>query len=157
MAGKPVIAILNTWSDANLCHAHFWLRAEDVKRGVWQARGFPMEIPLSTLGQTFMKPTTMLYRNLPAMEAEEAARPGRWRHPLGGCDKTLPRWSWARRARTSVHPRACRADVPRQLAGAALELGTDRKDWAERRAGTIDERTWREMEEGIARSFGARA
>jgi dihydroxy-acid dehydratase len=62
LSGKPVIAILNTWSDANPCHTHFRLRAEDVKRGVWQAGGFPMEIPLLTLGETFMKPSTMLYR-----------------------------------------------------------------------------------------------
>ena len=90
--GKPVIAILNTWSDANPCHAHFRLRAEDVKRGVWQAGGFPMEIPLLTLGETFMKPTTMLYRNLLAMEAEEALRsyPADGAVLLGGCDKTVP-------------------------------------------------------------------
>src|SRR5215472_16997018 len=74
MAGKPVIAILNTWSDANPCHTHFRLRADDVKRGVWQAGGFPMEIPLLTLGETFMKPSTMMYRNLLAMDAEEALR-----------------------------------------------------------------------------------
>ena len=73
-AGKPVIAILNTWSDANPCHTHFRLRAEEVKRGVWQAGGFPMEMPVLTLGETFMKPTTMLYRNLLAMEAEEVLR-----------------------------------------------------------------------------------
>ncbi len=92
MAGKPVIAILNTWSDANPCHAHFRLRAEEVKRGVWQAGGFPMEIPLMTLGETFMKPTTMLYRNLLAMEAEEALRayPADGAVLLGGCDKTVP-------------------------------------------------------------------
>ena len=92
MAGKPVIAILNTWSDANPCHTHFKLRAEDVKRGVWQAGGFPMEIPLLTLGETFMKPSTMLYRNLLAMDAEEALRayPADGVVLLGGCDKTVP-------------------------------------------------------------------
>ena len=72
--GKPIIAILNTWSDANPCHAHFRNRAEEIKRGVWQAGGFPMEIPVLTLGETLMKPSTMLYRNLLAMEAEEALR-----------------------------------------------------------------------------------
>ena len=92
ISGKPVIAILNTWSDANPCHTHFRLRAEEVKRGIWQAGGFPMEIPLLTLGETFMKPTTMMYRNLLAMDAEEALRS----YPvdgvvlLGGCDKTVP-------------------------------------------------------------------
>jgi len=92
LAGKPVIAILNTWSDANPCHAHFRLRAEEVKRGIWQAGGFPMEIPLLTLGETLMKPTTMLYRNLLAMEAEEALRsyPADGAVLLGGCDKTVP-------------------------------------------------------------------
>src|SRR5207237_9014250 len=90
--GKQVIAILNTWSDANPCHAHFRLRAEEVKRGVWQAGGFPMEIPLLTLGETFMKPSTMLYRNLLAMDAEEALRsyPADGAVLLGGCDKTIP-------------------------------------------------------------------
>jgi len=77
IAGKPVIAILNTWSDANPCHMHFKMRAEDVKRGIWQAGGFPMEIPVLTLGETFMKPSTMLYRNLLAMDAEEALRASR--------------------------------------------------------------------------------
>jgi len=92
IAGKPVIAILNTWSDANPCHAHFRMRAEEVKRGIWQAGGFPMEIPVLTLGEVFMKPTTMLYRNLVAMDAEEALRS----YPvdgvvlMGGCDKTVP-------------------------------------------------------------------
>ena len=92
IAGKPVIAILNTWSDANPCHTHFRLRAEDVKRGVWQAGGFPMEIPVLTLGETFMKPSTMLYRNLLAMDAEEALRayPADGVVLLGGCDKTVP-------------------------------------------------------------------
>src|SRR5947208_430278 len=75
IAGKPVIAILNTWSDANPCHTHFKLRAEDVKRGVWQAGGFPMEIPVLTLGETFMKPTSMLYRRLLAVEAVYGVRP----------------------------------------------------------------------------------
>ena len=66
--GKPVIAIVNTWSDANPCHAHLRTRAEEVKRGVWQAGGFPLELPAISLGESLMKPTTMLYRNLLAME-----------------------------------------------------------------------------------------
>jgi dihydroxy-acid dehydratase len=158
MAGKPVIAILNTWSDANPCHAHFRLRADDVKRGVWQAGGFPMEIPLLTLGETFMKPTTMLYRNLLAMEAEEALRsyPVDGAILLGGCDKTVP----------ALLMGAASANLPAIMVpagpmfrgnwrGQALGSGTDVwKYWAERRAGTLDECSWREMEEGIARSFG---
>jgi dihydroxyacid dehydratase/phosphogluconate dehydratase len=92
MQGKPIIAILNTWSDANPCHAHFRLRAEEVKRGVLQAGGFPLEMPVLSLGETFMKPTTMLYRNLLAMEAEEILRsnPVDGAVLLGGCDKTVP-------------------------------------------------------------------
>ena len=90
--GKPVIAIVNTWSDLSTCHAHLRERAEAVKRGVWQAGGFPVELPALSLGEVVVKPTTMLYRNLLAMETEELLRS----HPvdgavlLGGCDKTTP-------------------------------------------------------------------
>ena len=90
--GKPVVAIINTWSDINPCHAHFRTRAEEVKRGVWQAGGFPVEMPALSLSENFVKPTTMLYRNLLALEVEELLRS----HPvdgavlLGGCDKTTP-------------------------------------------------------------------
>src|SRR5881394_425083 len=91
-AGKPVIAIVNTWSDLNPCHAHFKQRVEDVKRGVLQAGGFPVELPVQSVAETFMKPSTMLYRNFLAMEAEELLRA----HPIdgavlmGGCDKSTP-------------------------------------------------------------------
>ena len=121
MAGKPIIAILNTWSDANPCHAHFRLRADEVKRGVWQAGGFPMEIPLMTLGETFMKPTTMLYRNLLAMEAEEALRayPADGAVLLGGCDKTVPALLMgATSANLPSDLRPGRTDAARQLARA---------------------------------------
>ncbi len=73
-AGKPVIAILNTWSEINACHTHFKQRVEEVKRGIWQAGGFPVELPVQTLSEPFQKPTTMLYRNFLAMEAEETLR-----------------------------------------------------------------------------------
>src|SRR4051794_41513794 len=73
--GKPVIAILNTWSDANPCHTHFRVRAEEVKRGIWQAGGIPMESPVLTLGETYMKPSTIMYRNPLAVDAEVALRP----------------------------------------------------------------------------------
>ena len=91
-AGKPVIAIVNTWSDINPCHAHFRTRAEEVKRGIWQAGGFPVEIPALTLSENFQKPTTMMYRNLLAMETEEILRsyPADGCVLLGGCDKTVP-------------------------------------------------------------------
>ncbi len=90
--GRPVIGILNTWSELNPCHTHFRDRAEEVKRGVWQAGGFPVELPAMSLSEPFQKPTTMLYRNMLAMEAEELLRS----HPvdgavlMGGCDKTTP-------------------------------------------------------------------
>ena len=158
LTGKPVIAILNTWSDANPCHAHFRQRADEVKRGVWQAGGFPMEIPLLTLGETFMKPSTMLYRNLLAMEAEEALRayPADGAILLGGCDKTVP----------ALLMGATSANLPcifvpagpmlrGNWRGQVLGSGSDLwKYWAERRAGTLDDCSWREMQDGIARSFG---
>jgi dihydroxy-acid dehydratase len=158
IAGKPVIAILNTWSDANPCHTHFRLRAEDVKRGIWQAGGFPMEIPLLTLGETFMKPSTMMYRNLLAMEAEEALRsyPADGVVLMAGCDKTTP----------ALVMGATSANLPAILVpagpmlrgnwrGQILGSGSDVwKYWTERRAGTLDECSWREMEDGMARSFG---
>ncbi|MDP7010631.1 MAG: dihydroxy-acid dehydratase, partial [Verrucomicrobiota bacterium] len=72
--GKPVVGILNTWSDLNTCHSHLRERAQKVKEGVWQAGGFPMEVPVMSLSEIFMKPTTMLYRNLLAMETEEVLR-----------------------------------------------------------------------------------
>ena len=91
-AGKPVIAIINTWSDINSCHSHFRQRAEEVKRGIWQAGGFPVEMPAISLAEPFQKPTTMLYRNLLAMETEELLRsyPADGAVLMGGCDKTTP-------------------------------------------------------------------
>src|SRR5512132_3374574 len=158
ITGKPVIAILNTWSDANPCHTHFRVRAEEVKRGIWQAGGFPMEIPVMTLGETFMKPSTMLYRNLLAMEAEEALRS----YPvdgvvlMGGCDKTVPALVMGA---TSANLPAIFVPAGAMLRGnwrgQFLGSGSDVwKYWSERRAGALDECTWREMEDGIARSFG---
>ncbi len=157
-AGKPVIGIINTWSEANPCHAHFRTRAEEVKRGVWQAGGFPMEIPAMSLGETLMKPTTMLYRNFLAMEVEELARsnPVDGIVLLGGCDKTVP----------AMLMGAFSMDLPAIFVPAGPMLrGHWRKDvlgsgsdvwkyWAEKRAGTIDDTAWGEIEDGIARSFG---
>ena len=84
--------IINTWSDINACHAHFRQRAEEVKRGVLQAGGFPLEMPAIALAEVFQKPTTMLYRNLLAMETEELLRsyPVDGAVLMGGCDKTTP-------------------------------------------------------------------
>ncbi len=91
--GKPFIAILNTWSDINPCHMHLRERAEQVKRGVWEAGGFPLEFPVSTLSETFQKPTPMMYRNLLAMETEELLRsyPVDGAVLMGGCDRPHPR------------------------------------------------------------------
>jgi dihydroxy-acid dehydratase len=158
IAGKPVIAILNTWSDANPCHTHFRVRAEEVKRGIWQAGGFPMEIPVMTLGETLMKPSTLLYRNLLAMEAEEALRsyPADGVVLMGGCDKTVPALVMGA---TSANLPALFFPAGPMLRGnwrgQILGSGSDVwKYWTERRAGTLDECAWREMEDGIARSYG---
>lgn len=156
--GKPVIGILNTWSDMNTCHTHFRDRAEDVKRGVWQAGGFPMEIPVMAISETFMKPTSMYYRNLLALEVEELLRcyPIDGAVLMGGCDKTTP----------SLIMGATSANVPSIFLpagpmlkgcwkGETLGSGSDVwKYWAERRAGNLCDDSWNELEDGIARSPG---
>ncbi len=157
-AGKPVIAIINTWSDINPCHSHLRERAEDVKRGVWQAGGFPVEMPAITLGETFQKPTTMMYRNLLAMETEELLRsyPADGCVLLGGCDKTTPALLMGA---ISMNLPAIFVPAGPMLRGnwqgQILGSGADvMKYWAERRAGNIDQRAWMQIEEGIARSAG---
>jgi len=157
-AGKPVIAILNTWSEMNPCHFHFRERAAEVKRGIWQAGGFPVEMPAISLGEPFMKPSTMLYRNLLAMETEELLRA----NPidgvvlLGGCDKTVPALIMGA---LSMNLPAIFVPAGPMLRGnwhnQPLGSGSDTwKYWAELRAGNIDEQDWEEIEDGIARSFG---
>ncbi len=157
-AGRPVIGILNTWSDANSCHTHFRLRAEEVKRGVWQAGGFPLEMPVLSVGETYMKPTTMLYRNLLAMETEEILRanPVDGAVLLGGCDKTVPALLMGA---TSMNIPAIFVSAGPMLRGnwrgEVLGSGSDVwKYWAEKRAGKLDDCAWSEIEDGIARSFG---
>jgi dihydroxy-acid dehydratase len=156
--GKPVIAILNTWSEMNPCHQHFRTRAEEVKRGVWQAGGFPVEMPAMALGEPFMKPSTMMYRNLLAMEAEELLRA----NPIdgvvlmGGCDKTVPALVMGA---TSMNLPAIFMPAGPMLRGhwhgKQLGSGSDVwKYWAELRAGNIDAQDWGEIEDGIARSAG---
>ncbi len=156
--GKPVIAILNTWSEINPCHSHLRRVAEDVKRGVWQAGGFPVEMPALTLGETFQKPSTMMYRNLLAMETEELLRsyPADGCVLLGGCDKTTPALLMGA---ISMNIPAIFVPAGPMLRGnwrgQILGSGADvMKYWAERRAGTIDRNAWIEIEEGIARSAG---
>lgn len=155
---KPIVAVLNTWSDLNTCHSHFRERAEDVKRGILQAGGFPVEVPVMSLGEMLMKPTTMLYRNLLAMEVEEVLRC----HPIdaavlmGGCDKTVP----------GLLMGALSADIPSIFmpAGPMLKArwknetlgsGSDVwKYWAERCAGNLCDGDWQEVENCIGRSAG---
>lgn len=156
--GKPVIGILSTWSDFNTCHAHFPQRIEEIKRGIWQAGGFPAVIPVHSVSETFVRPTSMLYRNFLAMEAEEAIRA----HPvdgvvlLGGCDKTTP----------ALIMGAASANVPAIFvpAGAMLRghwrgqtLGTGSSAWAAEadfRAGKITEEEWLESNQASVRSTG---
>jgi len=157
-AGKPVIAIINTWGDINPCHSHLRARAEDVKRGVWQAGGFPVEMPAFTLGETFQKPTTMMYRNLLAMETEEMLRsyPADGCVLMGGCDKTTPALLMGA---ISMNLPAIYVPAGPMLRGnwhgEILGSGSDvSKYWAERRAGNIDLEAWTQIEDGIARSAG---
>src|SRR2546425_3664637 len=157
-AGKPVIAVINTWSDINPCHAHFRARAEEVKRGVWQAGGFPVEMPAIALPDPFQKPTTMLYRNFLAMETEELLRsyPADGAVLMGGCDKTTPALIMGA---TSMNLPALFMPAGPMLrgnwGGATLGSGSDVwKYWAELRAGNITEQDWQEIEQGIARSPG---
>src|SRR3954468_3008869 len=154
--GKPVIAIINTWSDINACHSHFRQRAEEVKRGVWQAGGFPVEMPAITLSEPFQKPSTMMYRNLLAMETEELLRsyPADGCVLMGGCDKTTP----------ALVMGALSMDLPAifmpagpmlrgDFRGQFLGSGSDTwMYWAELRAGNITEGDWQDVEDGIARS-----
>ncbi|HVU49978.1 MAG TPA: L-arabinonate dehydratase [Polyangia bacterium] len=157
-AGKPVIAILNTWSDINPCHQHFRARAEEIKRGVWEAGGFPVEMPALSLSENFQKPTTMLYRNLLAMEAEELLRsyPADGAVLMGGCDKTTPGLMMG--ALSMGLPMIfmpAGAMLRGNWHGQTLGSGTDVwKYWAELRAGNITEDDWVGLESGIARSPG---
>jgi dihydroxy-acid dehydratase len=155
---KPIIGVLNTWSELNSCHGHFRERAADVKRGVLQAGGFAVELPSLSVDESFTKPSSMLYRNLLAMETEETIRS----HPLdgvvlmGGCDKTTP----------GLVMGALSAGVPiiylpagpmlrGHYAGKILGSGSDAwKYWDERRAGNISDEEWLGIQGGIARSVG---
>src|SRR5713226_3450920 len=156
--GKPVIGICNSWSELNNCNAHLRQVAEAVKRGVWEAGGFPLEFPTISLGEMLMKPTTMLYRNLMAMDVEECIRA----YPLDGvallcgCDKTTPAQLMG----------AASADIPAIVVpggpmlrgmwrGQELGSGTDtRRLWSEKRAGRLSDEEWCEVESCIPRSAG---
>jgi dihydroxy-acid dehydratase len=156
--GKPVIGIVNTWSDINACHGHLRARAEDVKRGVFQAGGFPIELPAMSLAEPMVKPSTMMYRNFLAMECEELLRS----HPIdgavlmGGCDKTTP--GLVMGAISMGLPSIYVPAGPMlrgNWRGNPLGSGSDAwKYWDEKRAGKIGDAEWNEIEGGIARSFG---
>jgi dihydroxy-acid dehydratase len=156
--GRPVIGIANSWSELTSCNAHLRQVAEAVKRGVLSAGGFPLEFPTISLGEVLMKPTTMLFRNLMAMDVEECIRA----YPLdgvvllSGCDKTTP----------AMLMGAASADVPaivvtggpmlRGIRGREeLGSGTDTwRLWAERRAGRLSEEEFCEYEACMSRSAG---
>ena len=153
-----MIAIINTWSDINHCHTHFRQRAEEVKRGIWQAGGFPLEMPAMALAETMQKPTTMMYRNFLAMETEELLRS----YPvdgcvlMGGCDKTTPALIMGA---TSMNLPAIYLPAGPMLNShwrdQTLGSGSDTwKYWDELRAGRITERDWQDIEDTIARSPG---
>lgn len=156
--GKPIIAILNTWSDLSPCHHHLRDRAEWVKRGVLQAGGTPVELPVPDFSEQFLKPTSMLYRNLGAMEVEETLRS----HPvdgvvlMGGCDKSTPALIMG--ALSMGLPFVflpAGAMLRGNYSGRKLGSGTDVwKYWDERRAGTISKDQWLGVQGGIARSYG---
>jgi L-arabonate dehydrase len=156
--GRPVIGICNSWSELVNCNVHLRRLAESVKRGVLQAGGFPLEFPVTSLGESLMKPTTMLYRNLMAMDVEESIRS----YPLDGvvlltgCDKTNP---------ASIMG-AASADIPAIVVtgGPMLngrwrgrEIGSCSDCWhyhEELRAGRITEAEWVEIENSMSRSNG---
>lgn len=156
--GKPVIAIINTWSDLATCHSHFRTRVEEVKRGVWQAGGFPVELPAMSVSETYMKPSPMMYRNFLAMETEELLRsqPVDGVVLMGGCDKTTPGLLMG--AISMNLPSIFLPAGPMLRGnwnGKVLGSGSDVwKYWAEKRAGNISDCDWYEMEDGIARSAG---
>ena len=156
--GRPVIGICNTWSDLTPCNAHFRTLAEHVKRGIYEAGGFPMEFPVMSLGEVLMRPTTMLYRNLASMDVEETIRA----NPLDGvvlltgCDKTTP----------STLMGACSVDLPTiVLPGGAMlngkfrgrDIGSGTDVWKfsdDLRAGCMTMGAFRDAESCMSRSNG---
>lgn len=156
--GRPVIAIVNTWSEMSPCHAHLRDRADAVKRGVWQAGGYPVELPALSVGEVMVKPTTMLYRNFLAMECEELLRC----HPvdgavlLGGCDKSTPGLLMGAIS-MNLPAIFCPAGPMSngQWRGQKTGAGTHtKKYWDELRAGNISAQDWIDLESRMTRSIG---
>lgn len=155
---RPVIAILNTWSELSPCHIHLRDRADAVKRGVWRAGGYPVELPVHSVGEVMVKPTTMLYRNLLAMEAEEALRsnPIDGAVLLGGCDKATP-GLWMGAISMDLPAIQCPAGPMSngQWRGQKTGAGTHtKKYWDELRAGAITGADWTDLESRMTRSIG---
>jgi len=156
--GKPIIAIINTWSDLSPCHHHLRDRSEFVKKGIYQAGGMPVEMPVHSFSEQFLKPTSMLYRNMGALEVEETLRS----HPIdgavlmGGCDKSTPALIMG--ATSMGLPfiyMPAGAMLRGNYAGERLGSGTDVwKYWDERRADNISKEQWDGVQGGIARSYG---
>lgn len=155
---KPVIAVVSTWNELNSCHTHFPERVADIKRGVAEAGGVPVEMPAMSLGEQLMKPSAMMYRNMLAMQAEETLRsyPVDGAVLMGGCDKTTPGALMG--AISANFPSIyfpAGAMMRGHFRGETLGSGTDVwKYWSLRRAGKIDKKTWLQIEDGVARTPG---
>jgi dihydroxy-acid dehydratase len=155
---RPIVAIINTWSDLSPCHAHLRERAEAVKRGVWMAGGYPFELPAMSLGEVMVKPTTMLYRNFLAMEAEELLRslPVDGAVLLAGCDKTTPGTVMGAIS-TDLPVIFCAAGpmLNDRYQGRTVGAGTHtRMFWDEHQAGRIGAEEWVQLEQRMTRSPG---
>lgn len=156
--GRPVIGIVNSWADTTPCNMSLQTVAEHVKRGVRRAGGLPLELPVMSLGETLMKPTTMLYRNLMAMEVEESIRA----YPfdgvvlLSGCDKTTPGMILGL-ASTDVPGIVVTSGPMLRSIRGTQELGGPSGLWkadTAHRTGAMDDRTWRDLEACVGRSAG---
>jgi dihydroxy-acid dehydratase len=163
LLGRPIVAIVNTWSDLSPCHAHLRERAEAVKRGVLMAGGLPFELPAMSLGEVLVKPTTMLYRNFLAMEVEELLRslPVDAAVLLAGCDKTTPGTVMGAismglptifcPAGPMLNDRYLKPGAPAQPVGAGTHT---RVFWDEKQAGRVTEAEWVQLESRMTRSPG---
>ncbi len=156
--GRPIVAIVNTWSDLSPCHAHLRERAEAVKRGVLLAGGMPFELPAMSLGEVMVKPTTMLYRNFLAMETEELLRslPIDGAVLLGGCDKTTPGLLMGAIS-MGIPALFCPAGpmLNDRHQGRTVGAGTHtRMFWDEYQAGDISDAEWIQLESRMTRSPG---